>query len=252
MTASRGDGHAPRVLAVEIPDDAQAQLRRPLWLAGLPLTIASDAATAQALLAAGGFALLLRPPSCPIRAAIPELIIGAELDPQAPAQAILERVLAALEVPAEVRFTESEDGWFEVETGSHRASVDRFQTWCDYLVQGALDRDGRHALLIAIRELGQNAIEWGHGFEAQRRLRLGYRLGEELIEVRIADEGPGFDLAELPDLADPLAIVEDRPRRGKRAGGFGVHLAREATDRLDYNARGNEVTIAKRFTRSPT
>ena len=57
----------------------------------------------------------------------------------------------------------------------------------------------------------------------------------------IRDEGPGFDVAQLP-AGDGLAEAE-------RGAGRGVILMRSIMDEVSYNAAGNEVTLIKR--RSP-
>ena len=52
----------------------------------------------------------------------------------------------------------------------------------------------------------------------------------------------------MPDpTIDPIALIEAREQRGKRPGGFGIHLARRVMDSMHYNERGNVVTMEKRF-----
>lgn len=54
----------------------------------------------------------------------------------------------------------------------------------------------------------------------------------------IIDEGPGFDLSQLPDPTDPANL--DRPC------GRGLLLMQTFMDQVDYNSRGNQVTLTKR------
>lgn len=59
----------------------------------------------------------------------------------------------------------------------------------------------------------------------------------EVVYV-ITDEGPGFDVATLPDPRDEEHIF--------LCSGRGVLLMRTLMDSVDYNERGNEVTLTKR------
>ena len=53
----------------------------------------------------------------------------------------------------------------------------------------------------------------------------------------IRDEGPGFNLADLPDPTDPANL--------ERPYGRGILLMRTFMDSVEYNAAGNEVTMVK-------
>jgi CheY-like chemotaxis protein len=54
----------------------------------------------------------------------------------------------------------------------------------------------------------------------------------------VRDEGPGFDPASLPDPTDPENL--------ENASGRGLLLMRTFMDSVEYNKRGNEVTMIKR------
>jgi CheY-like chemotaxis protein len=57
----------------------------------------------------------------------------------------------------------------------------------------------------------------------------------------VADDGPGFDPASLPDPTDPLLI--------ERVHGRGILLIRTFMDEVRHSARGSEITMVKRFVR---
>ena len=144
--------------------------------------------------------------------------------------------------------TIDEEGWVELTAPSQQEYLDRFHDFCETLIASRLDERAKNELKIAVQELGQNAIEWGNALDATSRIRLSYRLLEDRILIRIADEGAGFDPATVPDpTIDPIALIEARESRGKRPGGFGIHLARRVMDTVAYNERGNIVTMEKRF-----
>ena len=105
-------------------------------------------------------------------------------------------------------------------------------------------------LTTAIRELGCNAIEWGHKKQVDRIVTLDYRIDPQKVTIVIRDTGPGFNPGQLPhaaQLEDPVAHMEIRETLGLREGGFGILMSRGLVDELAYNATGNEVTLVKYF-----
>lgn len=71
----------------------------------------------------------------------------------------------------------------------------------------------------------------------ERRVHIDAELSPERFMVCIRDEGPGFDTSTLPDPTDPTNL--DRP------SGRGVMLMRTFVDEVQYNDRGNQVTMIK-------
>jgi CheY-like chemotaxis protein/anti-sigma regulatory factor (Ser/Thr protein kinase) len=105
-------------------------------------------------------------------------------------------------------------------------------------------------LTTAVRELGTNAIEWGHQKELDRIVTVVYNIDNEKITIMIRDTGPGFNPTNLPHAAhpdDPVAHMMVRETLGLREGGFGILMARGLVDELSYNERGNEVRLVKYF-----
>jgi anti-sigma regulatory factor (Ser/Thr protein kinase) len=103
-------------------------------------------------------------------------------------------------------------------------------------------------IILAVRELGSNAIEWGHGNDPSRPISITCRLDAEKISILVRDTGPGFDPRELPHAArhgDPLSHLEVRAARQLREGGFGILMARGLVDHLCYNQAGNEACLVK-------
>jgi DNA-binding response OmpR family regulator len=107
-------------------------------------------------------------------------------------------------------------------------------------------------LTLAVRELGTNAIEWGHRNQAQRIVTVTYRIDPQKVAISIRDTGPGFDPGNVPHAAnpdDPTAHLAVRESLGLRDGGCGILMARGLVDQLEYNATGNEVRLVKYFAR---
>jgi DNA-binding response OmpR family regulator len=105
-------------------------------------------------------------------------------------------------------------------------------------------------LTTAVRELGTNAIEWGHDKAADRIVTVDYRIDPEKITIDIKDTGPGFDpqnLSHAAQLEDPVSHMMVRETLGLREGGFGILMSRGLVDKMSYNDKGNEVRLIKYF-----
>ncbi len=88
-------------------------------------------------------------------------------------------------------------------------------------------------LTMAVRELGNNAIEWGHQKQTHHPVTVDYRIDTEKVTITIKDTGPGFDPQHLPHAAtadDPVAHLMVREALGLREGGFGILIARGLVD----------------------
>jgi anti-sigma regulatory factor (Ser/Thr protein kinase)/ActR/RegA family two-component response regulator len=118
-----------------------------------------------------------------------------------------------------------------------------------FLYTGLSESQIKH-LSIAVREIGINAIEWGHRNEVERLVTVIYRIDSEKVTILIRDSGPGFDPGNLPHaarLGDPVSHLSVRESLGLREGGFGLLVARGLVDDLQFNETGNEVRLIKCF-----
>jgi anti-sigma regulatory factor (Ser/Thr protein kinase) len=70
-----------------------------------------------------------------------------------------------------------------------------------------------------------------------RRIEIELMWLEAGLFIAVRDEGPGFDVAKLPDPCDPENLV--------RATGRGVLLMRSVMDAVAFNESGNEVRMLK-------
>ncbi len=105
-------------------------------------------------------------------------------------------------------------------------------------------------LTTAVRELGTNAIEWGHQKQAHRIVTVDYRIDPQKITITIKDTGPGFNPTNMPHAAnpdDPIGHMMVRETLGLREGGFGILMSRGLVDEMSYNEKGNEVRLVKYF-----
>jgi DNA-binding response OmpR family regulator len=118
------------------------------------------------------------------------------------------------------------------------------------LIHTPFKTDHIQQLTAALREIGTNAIEWGHRKQLERIVTMTYRIDKEKVTMTVRDSGPGFDPKHLPHAAseaDPMAHLMVREALGMREGGFGIMMARGLVDELSFNQTGNEARLVKYF-----
>ena len=98
------------------------------------------------------------------------------------------------------------------------------------------------AVHLATEEALNNAIHHGNGSDTRKNVHVLCLLGGDRIHIEISDEGRGFDPLALPD---PTCDDHLHAPRGR-----GVMLMRAFMSRVEFNARGNGVTMEKE--RDPT
>lgn len=126
--------------------------------------------------------------------------------------------------------------------------LDFVQVACDHLGRlSGLDEDALHWVGVAVRESVINAIKHGNGDNEDKQVHVEFTpLGAAApagLAIRVRDEGPGFDPADLPD---PLA-----PENVLKASGRGIFIIRNFMDELRLQRApegGMEVVMVKRAT----
>jgi serine/threonine-protein kinase RsbW len=93
------------------------------------------------------------------------------------------------------------------------------------------------AIKMAVEEALVNAIKHGNQMDPCKCVRVTYCVRPELFEVRISDEGPGFDPADVPD---PTA-----PENLERPCGRGLLLMRYYMNEVTFLDRGNTICMFK-------
>jgi DNA-binding response OmpR family regulator len=119
------------------------------------------------------------------------------------------------------------------------------------LLHSGLSETDASRLTMAVREMGTNAMEWGHCKQADMLITVTYRIDPKKVEIIVRDTGPGFDRSNLPHAADPedpAGHMELRNALGLRPGGFGILMTRGLVDEMSYNQKGNEVRLVKYVT----
>lgn len=94
------------------------------------------------------------------------------------------------------------------------------------------------AIRLALEEALVNAIKHGNGSDPTKQVTIEYKIDPEQVRIRIEDEGPGFDPANVPDPTDPEFL--------ERPSGRGLMLMRHYMSHVEFSQRGNCVEMFKR------
>jgi serine/threonine-protein kinase RsbW len=104
------------------------------------------------------------------------------------------------------------------------------------------DRD-LFAIKLAVEEALVNAMKHGNQLDPAKRVRVVYSITADRFEIRIEDEGPGFNPTEVPD--------PTLPENWERTCGRGVHIIKSFMSDVTYHGRGNVVSMCKQRNGQP-
>jgi serine/threonine-protein kinase RsbW len=107
----------------------------------------------------------------------------------------------------------------------------------DALAAAAFDEKDLFSIELALEEALVNAIKHGNQLDPDRKVRVQYQVSPERFEIRIEDEGDGFNPEEVPDPTLPENLA--------RPCGRGLLLIRSFMNDVSYHGRGNIVTMTK-------
>jgi serine/threonine-protein kinase RsbW len=132
-----------------------------------------------------------------------------------------------------------------IEFRSHFDMLDFVQVVCDGTGQMAgLDEDALHWVSVAVRESVINAIKHGNNEVEEKRVTVEFTLTPAAVptklQIRVVDQGEGFDPVEV---ADPLA-----PENLLKSSGRGIFFMRNFMDALTIRRAptgGMEVVMVK-------
>ncbi len=93
------------------------------------------------------------------------------------------------------------------------------------------------SIKLALEEALVNAIKHGNQMDPDKRVLVVFHVTRERFDIRITDEGVGFNPEDVPD---PTAI-----ENLERPCGRGLLLMRGFMTEVEYHGRGNVVSMAK-------
>jgi serine/threonine-protein kinase RsbW len=93
------------------------------------------------------------------------------------------------------------------------------------------------SIKLALEEALVNAIKHGNQMDPDKRVMVSYQVTSDRFDIRITDEGQGFNPEDVPD---PTA-----PENLERPCGRGLLLIRGFMTEVTYHGRGNCVSMSK-------
>jgi serine/threonine-protein kinase RsbW len=103
-----------------------------------------------------------------------------------------------------------------------------------------------HKIGMSVREGMINAYHYGNQRERGKKIHLTVELASEKMVIHVIDQGPGFELTEIPDPLSEENLL--------RTSGRGIFLMRAFMDEFEVlrsRDGGADVRMAKRLPRSP-
>ena len=99
-----------------------------------------------------------------------------------------------------------------------------------------LEKDVYSNILISLTEAVNNAITHGNNEDESKFVQVESRLQKPFLNVRVSDEGLGFNPNALPD-----PTIDDNVCR---IGGRGVFLIRQLSDDVTFRDNGRTVEMS--------
>jgi serine/threonine-protein kinase RsbW len=90
---------------------------------------------------------------------------------------------------------------------------------------------------LALEEALVNAIKHGNKMDPTKTVQIACSICQEKVRIVIEDQGPGFDCNTVPD---PTA-----DENLEKPGGRGIMLMRSFMSLIEFNDKGNRVTLEK-------
>jgi serine/threonine-protein kinase RsbW len=99
--------------------------------------------------------------------------------------------------------------------------------------------DGREifGIKLALEEALVNAVKHGNRLDPNKKVHVEYRVAPDRIDIRICDEGAGYDPVRVPDC--------NADENLERPGGRGLLLMRHYMTEVNVLPPGNELVMSK-------
>lgn len=98
-----------------------------------------------------------------------------------------------------------------------------------------ISQDNYGKILVSAMEAVNNAIIHGNKSIADKIVNIEILYKNEELVIKVTDQGPGFRPDKVPDPTTPENIEE--------LNGRGIYLMSHLADKIEYNKKGNSVTM---------
>ncbi len=112
----------------------------------------------------------------------------------------------------------------------------------DICARAGFDEEDQHRIEMSVHESMINAVAHGNKLDPRKKVHLRFQTFKDRLEIRIRDEGSGFDVSRV---ADPL--MEENILK---VSGRGIFLIRAFMDEFQVISKqgsGTEVILVKRL-----
>jgi serine/threonine-protein kinase RsbW len=99
-----------------------------------------------------------------------------------------------------------------------------------------ISQDNYGKILVSAMEAVNNAILHGNKSNPEKSVEIEINFKSDELKITVTDEGPGFNPEKVPDPTTPENIEE--------LNGRGIYLMSHLADKIEYNAKGNSVTMS--------
>jgi len=199
----------------------------------------------------------------PFHADLPVVLIFPEdVDPSHPEQLQVfgdDEIQEPFDVHALLSLIEQLDGPRDPDLLHHvhfrfptrNETVEDAQQFLDRLIeQSNVDDETQVEMRAAFREAIGNAAQHGNRYRRDKKILCDYSFKRDEITFQVEDEGRGFDhekYVRQGQSDDALDHTREGHQEGKY-GGFGIMLMLRTVDDVEYNEKGNVVTLIKNRT----
>ena len=115
-----------------------------------------------------------------------------------------------------------------------------------------LSQEEQITMAAAFREAVGNGAQHGNKHKTDAMMEVLYILDKKKITIVVTDSGPGFDWQNYLNLGkqgDAVGRARERFQEGK-LGGLGIMLMLKCVDKVEYNDKGNVLTLTKSLNKS--
>ena len=129
----------------------------------------------------------------------------------------------------------------EITISSRFENIELVQVIAEHLCENAgLDEDGSHWIGMAVREAVANAIKHGNKLDVKKKVNATFDLLDSNLEIRITDEGAGFDPEKVSDPLNPQNLM--------KTSGRGIFYMKTFMDQVHYsfNPEGSGTSLVMR------
>jgi len=102
-----------------------------------------------------------------------------------------------------------------------------------------LSEQDRLDLNLLLEEVVTNAIQHGNQFDTRRKVHIILEHDNDIVTIRVRDEGQGFNYQKLPDIKESNEKMN--------SFGRGIFLIKKIADDVSFDETGSEVCIRKRI-----